>query len=961
MKLFASESEVAAVTARLGDAVHGAGLSAQGAPDLDSLVALAWHLRQRDSARALTLVQQARLALASVAETPTEPARLSVWLGRADLVQAEVHALRAELDAAFALAQSAQAHFTRCADAVGLGDVHWLKAAIFNERGRRDEGRQELADASALYREAGDVQRVALCAARGLFNDAFKAPAAVLPGLRQRFPDESGVDAAVMVWVHSAYAVVAGTTDDPGGGIVRFLQAWHAARETGQIRQGIVSVLNAVELFVLLGDLDAALQWSEQATALARHTGWPSMVGASLQQAGSALLRLGRLEEASQMLNEAYRITQPLAASRNQQVTLGKLGELALAQGDPARALDWYQRFEQVGLNLAEPSIEMSALLGQGHALAGLGEVQSAMGRVARAYRLAMEHDKVDEQLSALRLWAQLHRDHVLPAPPGMTAPNAVVHYLEQCLAVAANIKGYRVAPDLLEDLAKAHALAGDFQRAYQLATQATRALEQVRSEEATQRAIALRVQFETESALSESAHHKQLALTQQERAQVLLQTNTTLEVLGRIGREITACLDAQAVYASLYRHVNELLDATSFDIYMLEEGGRALLGAFSMEDGKPYALDRIPFEDVLSYSVRCAMERQELAVNLEPGIEDVNTIPGTLTTLSLFFTPLLVGQRLLGVMSIQSVQPHAYGEREHAIFRTLCAYGAIALDNAAAYAQAGRDRDRADLALASLRETQERLVLSEKMAALGALVAGVAHELNTPLGNGLMAISTLRSELQAFRQGLAKGGLKRREFDALLETMDTGSALALRGVARGLELVARFKQLASDRSTTERSVFSVKAVVLQALAFVPGELLQGGHQVQVDIADTLTLDSYPEVFVRVVEQLLCNALKHGFEGRSEGLVRVTAATHSAGWLTVCVVDNGCGISAADLPRVFDPFFTTRFGQGGSGLGLHIAHNQVSQVLGGRLTAHSEPGHGTEFVLTVPLEAPGAG
>jgi diguanylate cyclase (GGDEF)-like protein len=193
--------------------------------------------------------------------------------------------------------------------------------------------------------------------------------------------------------------------------------------------------------------------------------------------------------------------------------------------------------------------------------------------------------------------------------------------------------------------------------------------------------------------------------------AVALRETAATLETLGTIGREITASLDSKAVFEALHRHVNQLLDATVFVIYLIDEEHKYLMPAFAVEQGAEMPARPIAVANPTAKSARSARRREEILVNLEPGKDDPNLIPGTLSTLSLLYFPLVVGERLLGVMSIQSPRVNAYGEREQSIFRALCAYGAIALDNAAAYSIAESAQQRADQALSELRQTQTQLL----------------------------------------------------------------------------------------------------------------------------------------------------------------------------------------------------------------------------------------------------------
>jgi len=256
------------------------------------------------------------------------------------------------------------------------------------------------------------------------------------------------------------------------------------------------------------------------------------------------------------------------------------------------------------------------------------------------------------------------------------------------------------------------------------------------------------------------------------------------------------------------------------------------------------------------------------------------------------------------------------------------------------------------------LRLTQNELVRSEKLAALGALVAGVAHELNTPLGNSVMAVSTLRNALGAFHREKEQG-LKRSSLDRLLEAMETGTDIAARNLARAAELVASFKQVAVDQTSAQRRVFTLDEVCNEIVLTLRPLLTRGEVAVTLDVPPGLRLDSYPGALGQVLTNLIDNAVTHAFGDRREARVCIAAAENGE-HVTIRVRDNGGGIPPELLSRIFDPFVTTRMGSGGSGLGLHITYNLVAQALGGSIEVDSAVGVGTTFTISLPRVAPAA-
>jgi signal transduction histidine kinase len=242
-------------------------------------------------------------------------------------------------------------------------------------------------------------------------------------------------------------------------------------------------------------------------------------------------------------------------------------------------------------------------------------------------------------------------------------------------------------------------------------------------------------------------------------------------------------------------------------------------------------------------------------------------------------------------------------------------------------------------------------------MAALGALVAGVAHELNTPLGNSLIASNTVRDHSRELRLQL-EGGLRRSALESYLDDAESASAIIQRNLERAASLVSSFKQVAVDQASSQRRAFALAEVVDEIVMTVRPSLRRRPFRLAAEVDETVRLDSYPGALGQVLTNLITNAIVHGFEERNAGtvLVRGYAEGTEAAVLEVC--DDGLGIPAFAQRRIFEPFFTTRMGRGGSGLGLHIVHSLVTNVLGGTITVKSTEGKGTRVRVTIPLQAP---
>ena len=260
-------------------------------------------------------------------------------------------------------------------------------------------------------------------------------------------------------------------------------------------------------------------------------------------------------------------------------------------------------------------------------------------------------------------------------------------------------------------------------------------------------------------------------------------------------------------------------------------------------------------------------------------------------------------------------------------------------------------------LTVQNLQRAQEQLVESEKFAALGNLVAGVAHELNTPIGNGVMAITTLTERLKEFR-AITREDMRYSDLQRFGEAVEMASAISLRNLQRAAMLVSSFKQVAVDQTSSQRRRFALREVVDEVLLTLQPTLRKMSCRVELQLAEGLDLDSYPGALGQVLSNLIDNAVAHAFDGREGGTITIRGEALSEAEILFSVADNGRGIPEVLQKKVFEPFFTTRLGQGGTGLGLHIVFNAVSRVLGGQLSLRSQPGQGAVFELRIPRVAP---
>ena len=990
---------------------------------INLLLALAWQLRQRDSNRALRLAEEVQNLLTDT--NNTTDASLSknereVIALRLVLIRAEVTWLFGKIEAGKTLAENALQGFSAINDALGCADTYWLLASIALSKGdvASEEGALKAMAARLVNQDPVRVLIAEVAMARfAALRDVSAAKAHWGPRVlsislgndASAEQPRQALHPAVACLIEDFWGITASLSSDYVEAVQRWSNTYTLALATGQLRRAMIAAAGIGDSFKNLNEYNLPLEWMQRGLDLARNSGWPIMIGIALMQTGETMRHLERFDAAHDMLREALSLLEVVTFSRTYAICLHYLGEVELDRKQYASALNTFQLLEQRALSLGQTDLRSRAQTGQARALLQLEQPQPAM----QAANLALASGKSNAryQIAALRVMADIHIQHPLATPSGMNAASIPLHYLQQALDLAATIEAYTIPSDLLDALAKEFARIGDWQQAFQKASEASIAREKIHNKEARNRADAMQVNRQAEQARSEAEHLRQLASAEARRAEALQKNAETLEHLGAIGREITACLDAGLVFQVLKRHVHHLLDVNAFIILLLTDDGTALNLAFGIEDGKPQPPVRIALSCADSDAARSVRERREIMIDHDPGQESNASIPGTKPTLSRMFAPLWLADKVIGVMTIQSVNSHAYGSREQFIFRTLCAYTAIALGNADT--------------LQALHQAQAQLVQQEKMASLGGLVANFAHEINTPIAavkssNKIVSDSvrdTLSSLPQLFQiLNLAEQALfmqlvcPNHKSKAVLTTRQERSmARAIKHILeaesisnahqkasilvqlRRSEMIQPFlpllKHAQCDAILTVARQFSmiddstlnidtatnrVASIIAALNAFsdvglpyekVATHLQEGieatlvAYQNQMqnkvlvarDYASIPALHCVPHELNQVWDNLIRNAL-HAMAYDGTLSIRLR---HEDGNAVVEVQDTGTGIPEAIRGRIFDAFFSTKTTGEGSGLGLAIVKKIIERHQG-RIEFDTVADGGTKFKVYLP-------
>lgn len=429
------------------------------------------------------------------------------------------------------------------------------------------------------------------------------------------------------------------------------------------------------------------------------------------------------------------------------------------------------------------------------------------------------------------------------------------------------------------------------------------------------------------------------------------------IALLSDMGRVLTANLDNEAIMHTLYQHVVALMDAPVFAVALWRPERETLELPYAMVVGRRMAPRELRFDPARHLLSCCVAEGREFVLaDVEAELPaclaqpvsalDAVSVSGTAAQAprSLLCVPVTVGERVLGAVTVQSREAGAYGQVHLDMLGTLAAYVGVAMDNAEAYLR--------------LKETQAQLAAQEKMASLGSLVAGVAHELNTPIGNSLLMASTLQERTGAVAQRFAQATLKRSDLEEYMAASREASELIVRSLHGAAELVSSFRQVSVDQASAQRRRYDLAQACHEIAATLMNTVRLAEHRLVLDVPAGIAMDGFPGALGQVLINFVNNAMLHAFDGPG-GSMTIGAALQD-GRVTVTFRDDGRGIEAANVGRIFDPFFTTRMGQGGTGLGLNIVYNIVTTLLGGTIRVDSTPGAGTVFVLDLPLRAPDA-
>lgn len=402
------------------------------------------------------------------------------------------------------------------------------------------------------------------------------------------------------------------------------------------------------------------------------------------------------------------------------------------------------------------------------------------------------------------------------------------------------------------------------------------------------------------------------------------------------------------------FRELSSLLFSGQVDTALVTQQGRAIVTTERMPDlDNNLAIGLHSKSDSLKVVSPVNVLNQELLLVVELSILQVDTaLSQTVSSLvdSSRKATLILVAIAAGVFVLVSAFALRYVlDRERRIQRN---EAALRLANTELEKKVDEKTESLQKTVTSLQNAQDELIETGKIAALGRLVAGVSHELNTPLGNVLMSASQHQSDLQALKDKL-EHGLQRSELERYVSMGTQSIDIVMRNAGRAANLVRSFKEISADQHSMRFKAFSLHQLFKDTLLVLEPSISKYNAKVMVSGAENIRCSSYPGALEQVLINLIQNALKHAFVERQDKTIAIDVEIQDD-QVIIAVKDNGVGIEAQHIPHIFEPFFTTKMGAGGTGLGLSIVHNLVTQQLQGRIRVVSSPGVGTTFILAMP-------
>jgi signal transduction histidine kinase len=468
--------------------------------------------------------------------------------------------------------------------------------------------------------------------------------------------------------------------------------------------------------------------------------------------------------------------------------------------------------------------------------------------------------------------------------------------------------------------------------------------------------AKSVRLSSPTKTKLDSSAKTKiaQLALELQEARERQAATAEVLSLISDAPTDLSPVFDrivknaarlCQSVLSAVYRRDGEHVHLVAHDRFSPES-------VAAVRKAYPAPLTSA---NLISVAVRERRVVHEPDVLVSGGYSELQRTSGYR---SILVVPMLRDEVAVGAIAVMRLEPQLFPKAQVELLKTFAGQAVIAIENTRLFTEVQQRTRQLSQSLEDLHAAQDSLVQTEKLAALGRLVAGVAHEINTPVGTSLTVASALINKTNRFEADVTSGNVRRSVLTEFIAASREAASQIMINLGQAIDLIQSFKQVAADRNVSDRRRFDLGEVTEQVVKGLQFGLRSQNLTVSVECEPNLAMNSYPGPYGQVLTNLVLNSAAHAFPDGARGSVHIAAQASGKDNVEVLFSDDGCGMSPEVKRQVFDPFFTTRRDQGSTGLGLHIVYNIVTNRLGGRINLETKPGAGTKIRIIVPREAP---
>ena len=436
---------------------------------------------------------------------------------------------------------------------------------------------------------------------------------------------------------------------------------------------------------------------------------------------------------------------------------------------------------------------------------------------------------------------------------------------------------------------------------------------------------------------------------------------NTLVNIAGALNKT----KNLSELFGYIQKYLDAIIDAKNFFIALYNKDSNMLKIIYGEDEKDKFTL--IPLEGSLTgYIIKTG---KSLLINEEKHKKMIAKsnmkLVGSQAKIWLG-VPLKIEKEIIGVVVVQSYEDeNLYGKKEMRILEFVSGQIAIVIDrkimedklrklNEKLEEKVVNRTEKLHKSLKDLEKMQEHLVESEKMAALGNLVAGVAHEINTPVGVGVTAASHLQEKTELILKRYKNNTLKRSDLEEYLNTAKDSAKIILANMKHASENISSFKKVAVDQTKDEKRIFNVKQYLSEILISLHPKLKKTKHIVEIDCSNDIELYSFPGAFSQIITNLVMNSLIHAFKKKNNGTITIQI-NNDNNFFYIKYEDDGIGISEKNLKKIFEPFFTTNRIGGGTGLGLHVVYNIVTHKLNGMISCESIVGKFCRFNVKIPL------